>query len=142
MVRPQSIVNFERCYLGSVAIGIVNNVLNWRTTEDAINVAGATGLPDWFVPVTVIVGIGINLLLWYFIARRGSNVAKWILTVFFIFGVFALLFSLVRGSFPEGLVGVLGIVGFVLQAIAIWMMLRPDAKRWFARDADLGQTFS
>ena len=141
-MRPTSIVNFERCYLSVIGLSILNNILNWQTMRDAIDTAGSTGLPSWLVPVTTVASLVITLLLWYFAARRASVVAKWIITVFFVIGVLAIGFTLLRGVFPGGLVGMIGIVGLVLQAIAVWLLFKPDSNRWFAGRGDLGNTFS
>ena len=34
MERPQSIITFERCYLGAVALGLANNALNWTNMQE------------------------------------------------------------------------------------------------------------
>ena len=142
MARPQSIVWFERFYLGAIALGLLNSVLNWDVIQEQIAAnPGSQILPGWFMPVIMIVGIAINLLLWYFVARRGSTVAKWIITVFFAIGLFG-LFGVFTGQVPGRLLP-FTLLNFALNAAAVYMMFRPDTKRWFSggRD-DLEDTFS
>lgn len=136
MNRPVSIVWFERCYLGALAVGVVNSALSWNAALDkmAENPAMAD-LGESFGRNTLIFGtlfgIAISLLLWYFAARRGAAVAKWIITVFFVLGVLSLGFSAAMRTIPEGISGMIGVVAFVLNAIAVWHLFRPDAEAWF-----------
>ena len=146
-MRPTSIVNFERCYLGAILIGFVNSLLILPTMMRTPQVAQATALVGGsFIYGTMAIGLIITLLLWYFAARRASAVAKWIIVVFFAFGVLGMIRNLTSGfaSVPAGLSRVLVIVAFVLQAVAVYLLFRPDAAAWFRRERgvdDLGETF-
>lgn len=137
MVRPVSIVWFERCLLGSIALWLVSTVLNWNAmlATMAGNPATAQFGPS-FAPtvgaVTVVVTLGIWALLWYLTARQASTIAKWIITVFFVFALLGFGFAAVTQHFQTGLAGVLRIVTFVLFAVAVWQLFRPDAEAWFA----------
>ena len=140
MNRPISIINFERCYLGAFVIGIVNSALNWSDTRERM-AAQEQVLGTWVLPLGVLVGFAITLLIWYFVARRASVVAKWIATVFLVLGWIGVLFALASGNYPHGLAGVLGITGTILQTIAIYLLFKPDAEAWFTGGPDLGRTF-
>jgi hypothetical protein len=136
MERPESIVWFERCYLGAVALGLINFALSWNVViaKSAAN-PGLERLGPSFLP-TMMIGIMaitlcINLLLWYFAARKGAVVAKWIIVIFFGISVLSLGLSVPKGNLPAGLSGVLTIVAFVLHAIAVWQLFKPDADAWF-----------
>lgn len=144
MARPQSIIWFERCFLGAIGIGLVNSALNWSKIQAAVDATpGATALPSGFMAGTIIAGLIINLLLWFFAARRGSNVAKWIIVVFVGLGFIAVLRSLVS-VVAAPTTNIFTYVALALQVVGLWMLFRPDAKAWFAgrRDDDLTQTFS
>jgi hypothetical protein len=144
MTRPQSIIWFERCFLGAIGIGLVNSALNWSKIQEAVAATpGAGVLPGGFLIGTMVVGIIINLLLWYFAARRGSNVAKWIIMVFFGLGLLGLARTLMSGVAAPTM-NVFAYVALALQAVGVWLLFQPDAKAWFAgrRDDDLTQTFS
>ncbi|WP_174298439.1 hypothetical protein [Sphingomonas bacterium] len=141
-MRPISIVNFERCYLGAIVVGLVNSLLVVPAMLRTPQVAQATAtLGTGFLYGSIAIGIAITLLLWYFAARRASVVAKWIIVVFFAFGVLGLVRNAMAG-FPAGLSGVLSIVALVLQAVAVYLLFRPDANAWFRGGAtDLRGTF-
>ena len=149
MVRPVSIINFERCYLGRVALGFLALALTWNTQVAMLTRNPATaqlggGALYGSLLTGLVIGAVIAILLWYFAARRASVVAKWIIVVFFAFGVLSLLNSLSKGVILPGLGGVLTVTNTVLQAVAVWMLFKPDAKAWFAdrgRAADVGDTF-
>lgn len=92
MDRPASIVTFERLYLGALAIGVINTVMSWSTNQaqmaaQTAQVPEAGQIISWLVPVATAIGVGISLLLWYFIARRGAAVAKWIATILVVAAV-------------------------------------------------------
>jgi len=132
MQRPSSIVNFERCYLGAVVVGLIASLLNWQHMESLVSVQRANAMiGSWYMPAAVIVGVLIPVVLWYFVARRASTVAKWIVVVLFVFSCFGLVTGLAGHTYPTGIAGVLSIIAFVLDAIAVWMLFKPDAKAWF-----------
>ena len=149
MLRPVSIVQFERCYLGSIALGFVTLALTWTAQMAMLSRNPATaqlsgGLLYSSLLTGIVLGALVALVLWYFAARRASVVAKWIIVVFFAIGVLSLLNSLSKGMVPSGLGGVLTVANIVLQAVAVYLLFRPDAKAWFAgrrTGADLGDTF-
>lgn len=146
MERPQSIATFERCYLGAVALGLVNNALNWNNMQEQMAATpNSELLPVWFLPATIGFGVLIALLLWYFVARRASVVAKWIVVVFFAIGLLGLpgIINGVTTGLVAPLMGILALVALTLQTMAVWMLFRPDAKLWFAgQDTGLTDTFS
>lgn len=142
-MRPQSIINFDRCYLGVIALNVLNTFLSWSQTKERIATAGLPpGTATGGLAFGLIVGVGISLLLWYFIAKKGSVVAKWILTVLFVLGLIAVLVAAAGNTFPTGLPGIVSIVVLVLQAVSVYLLFRPDSKRWFDGRGDLGDTFS
>jgi hypothetical protein len=131
MERPHSIVWFERLYLGGVALGLLNTVANWSAMQAQVAATpGSAILPPWFTIATVAVGIAINLLLWFFIARQGSVVAKWILVVLYAIGLIGVAMTLATGQRPPTLNAFAALV-FALQTAAVVMLFRPDAKPWF-----------
>ena len=149
MLRPISIVQFERCYLGSLLLGFLTLAVTWNTQLAMLQRNPATaqmsgGMIYGSLLTGLVVGALITLLLWYFAARRASAVAKWIIVVFFAIGVLSLLNSLSKGVVPPGLGGVLTVANIVLQGVAVYLLFRPDAKAWFdgrRGAADMGETF-
>ena len=131
-MRPQSIETFEKVYLGAIVIGIVNTVLSWSQVDKMMNDPRiqAAGVGTGTLIFGVFVGLLIPLLLWYFIARRSSSVAKWIYVVLTALGLFGFLSSLANPLVPKGLVTALGAVAVVLQVFGAWLLLRSDAMTW------------
>ena len=135
MDRPQSIIWFERLYLGGVALGLANTAYRWSAIQEQVAATpNSAMLPSWFMGATIAIGIGINFLLWYFVAIRGSVVAKWIVTVLFGIGVIGVLRALTVGELPATMNAVAAVV-LALQAGAVFMLFRPDAKAWFGGSA-------
>ncbi|TKD50718.1 hypothetical protein [Sphingomonas baiyangensis] len=120
-----------------------------------MNTALAMGMIEALVPAdaglraissTLLVGgtilsVGVSLLLWYLVARRGSNIARWVLTALVVIGVVLGVLSGLSGSYPTGLLGALGALNSALQVLAIWCLFRPDAAAWFG-SADDADTFA
>ena len=142
-MRPISIVNFERCYLGAIIVNFLTSLVTIPVIMRTPQVAQATArFGSGFIYISMVLNIIVTLLLWYFAARRASVVAKWIIVVFFAFGVLGILRSVTTG-FPTATSGVLGLVAFVLQAVAVYLLFRPDANAWFRGPGrvDLQDTF-
>jgi hypothetical protein len=132
MQRPVSIVNFERCYLGGVAVGLIASLMNWHNMQSLVAVQRANAMiGSWYLPTTLAIGVLIPVILWYFAARRASTVAKWIIVIFFAFSCIGLLMGIAGHNYPPGFAGFLSVAAFVLNAIAVWLLFRPDAKAWF-----------
>jgi hypothetical protein len=131
-MRPVSIVNFERLYLTAVAIGLVNSMLTWDRSVAMVSAQPGLGFGSGLVVASLVIGLLIQLLLWYFIARRASVVAKWILVILFVIGVLYWLSTLSGNPSFSGITAILGVAAVVVQAAAIWMLFRPDAKAWFS----------
>ncbi len=140
-MRPQSIIRFEQIFLASLAVGLINVFLTWDTTMATLQADPNTAaLGPNFAYITTAFGFGINLLLWYLVARKAVGFVKWILLVLMVIGLVALPSSF--AILPPINLGI-ALVLTVMQAIAIYMLFRPDAKKWFAgeKTVDLEKTF-
>ena len=130
MGRPNSIIQFERFYLAAIGVDVVNTILSWSEREER-----ALLQPQMFgdatLPLMTAIGFGIALLLWFFIARKGSAIAKWVLAVFVVLALGWTLYAIPTGHYSMGLSGLLGLFSTVLQAYAAAMLFRGDAKPWF-----------
>ncbi|WP_293872846.1 hypothetical protein [Sphingomonas sp. UBA978] len=137
MERPVSIVKFERCYLGALFVGLINLLISWNKIQAMPAVRQAAALiGEWYLPVTTVLGFVFPVVIWYFVARRSSLVAKWIVTIVFCISVLGLLFNLLMKTFVSPPSAVLSIFAAVLNGIAIVMLFRPDAKIWFGEGLD------
>jgi hypothetical protein len=121
-------------------------VLRWSSMQEMIaQQPNSAALPTWFLPMTLAFGFVVNFLFWYFIARRGSNVARWIYVVLLGIGVLGLIFSAAMGTlFADPVNGIISLINTGLSLACGWLIFRPDAKPWFSggRNANLTDTFS
>lgn len=132
MNRPNSIVQFERFYLGALLLSVIATALSWnQITEKLAANPEAAALGPGFVAASAAVGLLIGLVLWYFVARKASVVAKWIVVVFCALAVLGFVYVAATGQTPGGIGGILGIARLVLSVIAVVFLFRPDAKAWF-----------
>ena len=90
-MKPHSIGIFDKLYLGSLAIGLINVFVGWDTSMAELE---ATGYGITFMLITIAMGYGIGLLLWYFISNQASNIARWIFIALTALGLVFLPFSL------------------------------------------------
>ncbi|URW74387.1 hypothetical protein M9980_07230 [Sphingomonas donggukensis] len=132
MTRPTSIVTFERVYLGAWALGVINTAMTWSVVQASPEVALATAqIGAWYVPTITAIGLLIPLLVWYFVARRGSAVAKWIMVVLTVIGVGGLAFSALMGRLPGTTAAIISIVTVALNVFAATQLFKPDTRVWF-----------
>lgn len=132
-MRPQSIELFEKVYLASIAIGLVAVAVGWRvlTAESQARMATASaGTVQGILIGSMVLVFGISLLLWFLIARKASNVAKWILVVLAASGVYSLLKEIVFSTVPKDLDFALNTASTLLGLYAVWLLFRPDAAAW------------
>lgn len=124
-MRPASIVRFEWLYLTSIALAAINSAILLSPAAGYAQPGEASGLIGF-----VATSLAISLLLWFFVARRGSNTAKWLMIALFLFGLTGLPAILAAG--PPDLPAMLTVVTWALQAAAIWMLFRPDSAEWLS----------
>lgn len=141
-MKPNSIKLFDRFYLGALALGLANTVIHWDADAAALE-AAESGVPlgSGFFILTTAAGFIISLLLWYFVSQRASNIARWLLTVLFGLGLVGFLAGAAMAATMIGEAPMLlGVLGLSLEAVAVWMLFRPDAKAWFGgrgQEADI-----
>lgn len=134
MHRPAEIVTFERCYLLAYVFGAANTAVHWRAYQALPQVAAANEtLGPWYVWAVTLVGLLVPILLWYLVARRASNVARWVLVLLVAFGAASFLYSLMSGGFLGRPAMLMSAAGTVLNVIAAVSLFRGGAPGWFAR---------
>lgn len=139
MIKPPSIVRFEQFYWASVILGLVNAGLNWSKSQAVLAANPMLAKATWFLPASQVLGLTIAVLIWYFIARRPSVIAKWVQVVFAALGAFGLLsalalFALGRSALSAQIA--LGFVANLLYIAAAVMLFKPDARAWFGEGLD------
>jgi len=135
-MRPKSIILFAWLYLAAVGIGLLNSIVYF---DQIMATAMADPRVRMFPPeffraslyVSTAIGLLVAFLLWFFITRRPSLLAKWIFVLLTAVAVLGLIGSVVSHRFPPGIPGVLSAVGCLLRLASAWMLFRPDANAWF-----------
>lgn len=134
-MRPNSLLQFDRFFLGSLVLGLANSILSYDESLAMLKADPATaqaGYGAGFVVSVTAFSHGFALLLWFLISRRASNVAKWILE-----GITGLGLLMMIPTLPQVLQhNVISIVGIaivtVAQLVGISFLFRGDAKAWFS----------
>lgn len=145
---------FERLYLASLALVIVQQVVGYFVARDLLGAMPGMSADSemqafrgLMLGAGVIGGllfaVGIPLLLWWLAARRRQEVAKWLLLVVSILSVLNLLGSLVMlslGFAPTMAANLTALQGIavaidgaaeLLGIAALWFLFQPDATHWF-----------
>ncbi|GAB5486774.1 MAG: hypothetical protein Pars2KO_03440 [Parasphingorhabdus sp.] len=132
---PKSIVWFERLYLGSLFLGIIQAALEWTTLSDELEFSSdmfGSGaeftISIVLLALVVFVLVGLSFCLWYYIVRKPRVLAKWVFVVLSGFGVVATPFAILEVP-PLDMLITIAIT--IMDAVAIFLLFRPDAKRWF-----------
>ncbi|WP_229955958.1 hypothetical protein [Parasphingorhabdus litoris] len=129
-MRPNSIIRFEQLFLGALALNILNIILNWDTWSMVMSRGSGSDGMNAFATYTIIAfPFLINLWLWFKIARKASNIGKWLLIIMYVIGVIWSL-ATVDNYRTLGLTILFTILA--LKAGAIYMLFRSDAKQWLA----------
>ena len=155
-MRPRSIIQFERLYLVSLVIVVIQQVFGFFIARDLFgrmptgsDMPGMNGFFSGLMIGSMLFGlllaVGVPLLLWWLAARKRTEVAKWLLVVISVLSVLMWLTSMVMlFAMPMPSEGVfegfrsmqLAIVAIdgtaeIFGVVALWYLFRPDATQWF-----------
>lgn len=122
---------FERLFLASLALSAVGIVIGFDAmTEELASDPGVEqlGIGGGLLAGMMAVGMVISLLLWWLIAHKASNVAKWILLVLAAFGLISVP-AMLTG--PWNTMTVLSLATYALEIAALVYLFRDDARAWF-----------
>lgn len=127
--RPKSIFWFERLFVASLFLSALQVTFNWIEdfSDGDFTTGGSTGLTAMMLLITF-VSFAIDIGFWYFIARRASHIAKWLLivkTTVGLAGTFWVMTKIVHVTWPVSLLVQLLII------LSIIFLFRHDASRWF-----------
>ena len=129
-MRPASIVMFERLFVASIVLSVASFVIGYGDFSAQVANDPAMrqlGLGSGFVIGLAAVGYAIFLLLWYLIAHKAANWAKWVLVVVLLLSLASLPGALTG---PWGLSTWLALAIYALQIAAVVCLFRADAKAW------------
>lgn len=136
MERPKSIVAFERVFWVSVAVGLIGGILGWNDVLETYRrepSIAAMGFGNEFLIAMWCISLAFQLLFWYLIARKGSNVMRWIYVVLMGFGIISALATIGNPAMPGGISQITSLASTALTAVAIFLLFRPDASDWFTK---------
>lgn len=140
MIRPPSIVRYERLYFCSFVLGLVASATSWSQRTAILGANPMLAAATWVLPMTQAISIAVALLLWYFTVRAPSVVAKWVVVVFAAFGALSILLSLgtlLMGRAANGTTMMLSIVSNALYVAAAVQLFAADARLWFGELPDI-----
>lgn len=135
-MRPVSIIWFERLFLLSIALALVSSLLQYDVLLAQVQSDPALAEMGWgsgFLVAALAVSVMVPLLLWYLVARRASNPAKWVLAVLVAIGLYFANFDLTTIWTPGNLANMLVTV---MQIVAVALLFRPDARAWLGSRGD------
>jgi hypothetical protein len=134
-MRPASIDLFDKLYLTSFAISVVQAAVSFNESAASLQADPATarfGFGSGFLIAMLLISFSISFLLWFLIARRASNVAKWILVILTAISVPMLAMDYQTIAASGAIVALLTAIATVLSLCSIFCLYRRDARDWFA----------
>lgn len=130
-MRPQSIVKFERMYLFAWVISVIVTLLTWNALWSAMQRDVAARGAGAGVIAAAIVGAILPLVVLYFVTRRPSIVAKWIMLALIAAGVVGLVVALLRQQMVPNIATVLTVAAVLIRVAAARHLFTPEARAWF-----------
>lgn len=134
-MRPQSIVKFERMFFLSLLMSVVGFFVGYDAMLAQVGREPAMQQLDLAAETvigTMVLGTAVYLLLWFFIAHRASNLARWALTIFTGFGFISFVAS---AAFATPANPGVAIAYYVFALGAVRYLFTADARAWFGRKA-------
>ena len=127
-MRPKSVERFELLFFVSLCLGVVILALTLEQLFDEV--------PGWFAFAMLVAEFPLWLGLMLLVSRKGSNIARWVLGVFFVLGSIIFIPIMAKTLEHNSVAAVLASVQIALQGAAIYFVFRPDAKPWFQKTSE------
>jgi hypothetical protein len=127
---PSNVVRFERLMYLSLGIGIVVAALHYQSFSSEV---GAFLAP--FLPFLWSLVFGVMVLFIWLIARRHANWARWVLLIMFVAGAGSYVPVLSRMLQGDPLPGILSIIQYFIEGIALYLIFTGNAMAWFKSKA-------
>jgi hypothetical protein len=126
-MRPKPIKWFERYFLASIGTSILAVLLDYGFLRQRALDQGASPLGPMIGIIAAAVG---GWLFWYFIARRASNIAKWINVVMTALGTLTLPWSWSEVFGIGPVYSLLAAISYICSIVASIYLFHPDAVVW------------
>lgn len=136
MERPKSIVAFERAFWTSFAVGLFGGILSWNDVlavyqrEPSI---AAMGFGSGLLIAMWGTSFAFQLFFWYLIARKRSNVVRWVYVVLAGIGIISTLATMNDQAMPGGVSKIFSLASSAVTVLAIFFLFRPDASDWLTK---------
>ncbi|MEP2988111.1 MAG: hypothetical protein ABJN65_02655 [Parasphingorhabdus sp.] len=127
--RPNSIIWFERLFFTSLVVSYIDLFVHRDTYFSDEEMSDDMGLVFGLtISVALIIGFGIQILLWFFTAHRASNWARWIYVVLCVLTLGGVVGFIVEYTASE--LAFLAITQ-VLAIGSVICLFTPEARFWF-----------
>jgi len=136
MKRPSSIINFERFFWASMAFSIATVIFAWPDIQ-AESVKSGSTIAITAVVLQVLIFGGISVGFWYGIARRASNVVRWIYVIWMGFSSASTLYGLAEGQGIQDSAVAISLVSTALTIASMVFLFRSDAVSWLTRKSSV-----
>ena len=144
-MKPAAIKKFDWLYLGSVAVGLLGFALNYGAIADQTNAelaaGGLEGAANGLLIGSMLVGVAINVALWFLVSVLRIGFVKWIIALFVAWGLLSLGTALASGEIAS-LNVIFGIISSLMVVASLYFLFQPEATAWLAakRDDDGSRT--
>lgn len=129
-MRPASIIYFERFFWASMLVGVIGTFFfSWSKMEETL-IASGSPFGMTVVVIWILAFATISVGLWYGIARRRSNVVRWIYAIWMGLGVVSTALSLLDPQTQFDVTLTFTLISTVLTAASIVCLFRNDAAAW------------
>ena len=123
---PPNVARFEQLMYLSLGISVVAVSLDYRPSQ-------LSPLGGVLIPLVEAILFVISILLIWQAARRHANWARWVLLILFVVAV-PLQIAFLNETLKNSLVaGVLEVVSFFLQGVALYLVFTGNATPWFKK---------
>lgn len=128
VVRPQSVVWYERLAWAAVAAGLASSAAN-----PALLARNYDRYANGFLTLFV-VSIAAQLIWIWLVARKRQNWARWISLILVLIGIpVAFWDNAERLQFLNPISASFWYAGYALHLISVMLLFRGDAREWFSR---------
>jgi len=135
-LKPAAIRKFDWLYLGSIAVGVLGFALTYGTLADSVSAeltaSGMEGAAGGFLIGSMLVGVAINVALWFLISVLRIGFVKWILLLFVAWGLLSFGISIASGQAPA-LNLVIGAISSIMVVASVYYLFQPEATAWLAQ---------
>lgn len=132
MTRPVSILWFERLLILALAMDLAVNLASWGTISSRLAAQGLSPSPLLIGLIALASPLFGGMLL-YFVARRRSRFARWLVTILVTLGTLAFGVVIFNGSAAQWTPAfAMTVAAELIKLLAVTRLFTAEAKAWFA----------